>query len=95
MIDILDRYATVVSGEKRLLIGEPKLRYDNQENESDFFLVPFLTAQGIPRGRARLAGGVRADLAAVPADALQLSGGPAQGVPRAGAAGGLTACGWA
>jgi SAM-dependent methyltransferase len=53
VIDILDRYATVVGGEgeKRLLIGEPELRYDNQENDSDFFLVHFLTAQGIPRGR--------------------------------------------
>lgn len=51
MIDILERYATVVGGEKRLLIGEPELRYDNQENGSDFFLVPFLTAQGIPHGR--------------------------------------------
>lgn len=52
VIDILDRYATVMTGDKMLLIGEPELWYDNQENDSDFFLVHVLTAQGIPRDRA-------------------------------------------
>jgi SAM-dependent methyltransferase len=52
VIDILNRYATLATGRRMLLFGEPELRYDNQENDSDFFLVHFLTAQGIPRGRA-------------------------------------------
>ena len=51
VIDILNRYAALVTGSRTLLIGEPELRYDNRENDSDFFLVHFLTAQGIPRGR--------------------------------------------
>jgi cyclopropane fatty-acyl-phospholipid synthase-like methyltransferase len=52
VIDILNRYTRVATGQRTLLFGEPELRYDNQENDSDFFLVHFLTAQGIPRGRA-------------------------------------------
>lgn len=52
VVDILNRYAGVVTEQRTLLIGEPELRYDNQENDSDFFLVHFLTRQGIPRGRA-------------------------------------------
>nr|CTQ98703.1 hypothetical protein [Kibdelosporangium sp. MJ126-NF4] len=52
VVDILDRYAEVLTGDKVLLLGEPELRYDNRENDSDFFLVHVLTAQGIPRDRA-------------------------------------------
>ncbi|CAM3727311.1 class I SAM-dependent methyltransferase [Kibdelosporangium persicum] len=52
VVDILNRYADVLTGEKILLLGEPELRYDNRENDSDFFLVHVLTAQGIPRDRA-------------------------------------------
>ncbi|MFE9423842.1 SAM-dependent methyltransferase [Kitasatospora sp. NPDC006697] len=51
VVEILNRYATVVPNGKTLLIGEPELRYDNRENDSDFFLVHILTAQGIPRDR--------------------------------------------
>lgn len=51
VVDILDRYAEVLTGDRVLLLGEPELRYDNRENDSDFFLVHVLTAQGIPRDR--------------------------------------------
>jgi SAM-dependent methyltransferase len=52
VVDILDRYAMTLSAGRTLLIGEPELRYDNQANDSDFFLVHVLTEQGIPRDRA-------------------------------------------
>ena len=52
VVDIINRYAKVVTGQQTVLMGEPELRYDNQENDSDFFLVHVLTAQGIPRDRA-------------------------------------------
>lgn len=52
VIDILNRYAQVTTRQRTLLLGEPELRYDDRENDSDFFLVHFLTAQGTPRGRA-------------------------------------------
>lgn len=47
----LDRYAALLPNLKTLLIGEPELRYDNRENDSDFFLIHLLTGQGIPRDR--------------------------------------------
>ena len=50
VIDTLDRYAGVLDCGV-LLLGEPELRYDDRENDSDFFLVHVLTAQGLPRGR--------------------------------------------
>jgi SAM-dependent methyltransferase len=52
VIDILDTYASVLSPQGALLVGEPELRYDDRENDSDFFLVHVLTAQGVPRDRA-------------------------------------------
>jgi SAM-dependent methyltransferase len=47
----LDGYAALLPKLKTLLIGEPELRYDNRENDSDFFLIHLLTGQGIPRDR--------------------------------------------
>lgn len=52
VIDLLDILAKQVAGGRVLLLGEPELRYDNRENDSDFFLVHVLTGQGIPRDRA-------------------------------------------
>jgi SAM-dependent methyltransferase len=52
VIDLLNVLGKRVTGERMLLIGEPELRYDNRENDSDFFLVHVLTGQGIPRDRA-------------------------------------------
>ncbi|TYC10342.1 methyltransferase domain-containing protein [Actinomadura syzygii] len=51
VVELLDRYADILTGDRVLLIGEPEVRYDNRENDSDFFLVHVLTAQGIPRDR--------------------------------------------
>ena len=51
VVDIIDRYAAIVTGAKVLFVGEPELRYDDKENDSDFFLVHVLTGQGIPRDR--------------------------------------------
>jgi SAM-dependent methyltransferase len=51
VIDLLNRFAQMLAGQRILLIGEPEIRYDNQENDSDFFLVHVLTLQGIPRDR--------------------------------------------
>ena len=51
VVEILNRYTEVVPHGKVLLLGEPELLYDNRENDSDFFLVHVLTAQGIPRDR--------------------------------------------
>ena len=52
VIDLLNRFAKTLGDERMLLIGEPELRYDDRENDSDFFLVHVLTQQGIPRDRA-------------------------------------------
>jgi SAM-dependent methyltransferase len=52
VVALLNRLATMLVGGRTLLIGEPELRYDNRENDSDFFLVHVLTRQGIPRDRA-------------------------------------------
>jgi SAM-dependent methyltransferase len=52
VVDLLDALATKLTGDRMLLIGEPELRYDNRENDSDFFLVHVLSRQGIPRDRA-------------------------------------------
>lgn len=52
VVDLLNRYAKILTGGRMLLIGEPELRYDNRENDSDFFLIHVLTLQGIPRDRA-------------------------------------------
>lgn len=52
VVALLDQFAAMLAGGRTLLIGEPELRYDNRENDSDFFLVHVLTRQGIPRGRA-------------------------------------------
>lgn len=51
VIAVLDRLADVLIEGKVLLLGEPELRYDNQANDSDFFLMHVLTDQGIPRDR--------------------------------------------
>ena len=51
VVDVLDRYAGMMTDEAVVLIGEPELRYDDRENDSDFYLVHVLTAQGIPRDR--------------------------------------------
>lgn len=51
VIAVLDRLADVLTEGKVFLLGEPELRYDNRENDSDFFLVHVLTGQGIPRDR--------------------------------------------
>jgi hypothetical protein len=51
VIAVLDRYAGALTGEQVLLIGEPELRYDDRENDSDFFLVHVLSRQGLPRDR--------------------------------------------
>ncbi|MFL1375951.1 MULTISPECIES: SAM-dependent methyltransferase [unclassified Nocardiopsis] len=51
VIAVLDRLADVVTDGKVFLLGEPELRYDNRENDSDFFLVHVLTGQGVPRDR--------------------------------------------
>lgn len=50
VVDVLNTYADV-SGRKMLLVGEPEPRYDDRENDSDFFLVHVLTDQGIPQDR--------------------------------------------
>jgi SAM-dependent methyltransferase len=52
VVQILDGYAKAATGGRALLIGEPEIRYDDRENDSDFYLVHVLTAQGIPRDRA-------------------------------------------
>ncbi|MBB6120588.1 SAM-dependent methyltransferase [Nocardiopsis algeriensis] len=51
VIEVLNRLADVLTEDKVFLLGEPELRYDNRENDSDFFLVHVLTGQGIPRNR--------------------------------------------
>ncbi|MEU3625173.1 SAM-dependent methyltransferase [Amycolatopsis coloradensis] len=52
VVDVLDRFAAMLSDDAVVLIGEPELRYDDRENDSDFFLMHVLTAQGIPRDTA-------------------------------------------
>jgi SAM-dependent methyltransferase len=51
VIGILNTYAEVLIGERRLLIGEPEPYYDDRENDSDFFLVHVLSNQGLPIDR--------------------------------------------
>ena len=51
VIDVLNQYADILIGRRRLLIGEPEPYYDDRENDSDFFLVHVLTNQGLPIGR--------------------------------------------
>jgi len=51
VVDLLDRLAGTLGDDRMLLLGEPELRYDNRENDADFFLVHVLTRQGIPRDR--------------------------------------------
>jgi hypothetical protein len=51
VVDILDRYADFLTGDKMLLIGEPEPHYDDRENDSDFFLMHVLTNQGLPVDR--------------------------------------------
>jgi SAM-dependent methyltransferase len=51
VVELLNVLGKRVAGERMLLIGEPELRYDNRENDSDFYLVHVLTGQGIPRDR--------------------------------------------
>lgn len=51
VIAVLDRMADALGDGKVFLLGEPELRYDNRENDSDFFLVHVLTNQGTPRDR--------------------------------------------
>jgi SAM-dependent methyltransferase len=52
VINLINQWAKILTAGRTLLIGEPEVRYDNSENDSDFFLVHVLTAQGIPRDRA-------------------------------------------
>jgi SAM-dependent methyltransferase len=52
VVALLNELGTMLDGGRTLLLGEPELRYDNRENDSDFFLVHVLTRQGIPRDRA-------------------------------------------
>ena len=52
VVALLSQLAAKLVGGRTLLVGEPELRYDNRENDSDFFLVHVLTRQGIPRDRA-------------------------------------------
>lgn len=50
VVGLLDQFAAAL-GDRMLLLGEPEPRYDNRENDSDFFLVHVLTRQGLPRDR--------------------------------------------
>lgn len=52
VVRILGQLATSLGDNTTLLIGEPVLRYDDRENDSDFYLVHALTEQGIPRNRS-------------------------------------------
>jgi SAM-dependent methyltransferase len=64
VVEILDLYAGLLrGGTRRFILGEPELRYDDREHDSDFYLAHVLTAQGFPRswedwlpviGRSRL-----------------------------------------
>ncbi|MFF7393269.1 SAM-dependent methyltransferase [Streptomyces scabiei] len=50
VIEILNRFAAAWSGGlKSIILGEPELYYDRQDNDSDLDLVHILTLQGFPR----------------------------------------------
>jgi SAM-dependent methyltransferase len=50
VIDILNQFATWFPRDlKMLLVGEGELYYDGSDNDSDFYLVHTLSAQGFPR----------------------------------------------
>jgi SAM-dependent methyltransferase len=51
VVRILDAYATMLRGDRMMLIGEPEPHFDDKENDSDFLLVHMLTAQGLPAAR--------------------------------------------
>lgn len=53
VIEILNVYADLISrcGARVMVVGEPELLYDNQENDADLHLVHIFTAQGFPKPR--------------------------------------------
>ncbi|WP_413804426.1 SAM-dependent methyltransferase [Streptomyces sp. OE57] len=52
VVALFDTFAELLrSGLKGFILGEPQLRYDNAEDDSEFFLVHALTAQGFPLRR--------------------------------------------
>jgi SAM-dependent methyltransferase len=52
VIEILNTYAGLLqNGVKSLILGEPELYYDDQENDADLFLIHIFTMQGFPRRR--------------------------------------------
>lgn len=55
VISILDQYAELLrtGSIKGFILGEPELYYDDEENDSDLFLVHIFTKQGFPRRRER------------------------------------------
>jgi SAM-dependent methyltransferase len=54
VLDILEVYAGLLrEGMKTFILGEPEIRYDDEENDADLFLVHIFTAQGFPREHRR------------------------------------------
>ncbi|KUN18772.1 methyltransferase [Streptomyces antibioticus] len=50
--DMLTAYGRALPDLKILLVGEPEIRGDAQDNDDDFFLIHAMTDQGMPRDRA-------------------------------------------
>lgn len=51
VINLLNTFASIFkeNNYKAFILGEPELYYDNQDNDSDLFLVHIFTKQGFPR----------------------------------------------
>jgi SAM-dependent methyltransferase len=51
VVSILNTYAELMERHdiKALILGEPELHYDNEQNDSDFYLAHIVTNQGFPR----------------------------------------------
>jgi SAM-dependent methyltransferase len=54
VLDILETYAGLLrGGMKTFILGEPEIRFDDEENDADLYLVHIFTAQGFPREHRR------------------------------------------
>jgi SAM-dependent methyltransferase len=54
VLDILETYAALLRrGMKTFILGEPEIRFDDEENDADLYLVHIFTAQGFPREHRR------------------------------------------